>query len=103
MEDMLEKVRKLRKEIEMKNYDTRIEIDGGINAVSYTHLNQRYNKVMAHLQSEQLKGKKQETHVRTKRMKRETRKRNNQMDDFMHKKSRKIVDTCICLLYTSSL
>ena len=28
-------------------------------------------------------------------MKRETRKRNNQMDDFMHKKSRKIVDTCI--------
>ena len=31
----------------------------------------------------------------TKRMKRETRKRNNQMDDFMHKKSRKIVDTCM--------
>ena len=50
---------------------------------------------MAHLQSEQLKGKKQETHIRTKRMKRETRRRNNQMDDFMHKKSRKIVDTCM--------
>ncbi|WP_233513018.1 RNA-guided endonuclease InsQ/TnpB family protein [Absiella sp. AM29-15] len=58
-------------------------------------VNQRYNKVMAHLQSEHLKGKKQETHIRTKRMKRETRRRNNQMDDFMHKKSRKIVDTCM--------
>ena len=32
MEDMLDKVRKLRKEIEANNYDTRIEIDGGINA-----------------------------------------------------------------------
>lgn len=51
-------------------------------------INQFYNKELARLQSLS-KG------VETRRIARLTRKRNNKVDDFMHKSSRYVIDYCI--------
>lgn len=63
-----------------------------INGKGLKSINQFYNKTIAHYQSI---AEKVNNTYRTKRLNRITNKRNNKINDYIHKASRKIVDMCV--------
>lgn len=63
-----------------------------INGKGLKSINQFYNKTIAYYQSI---AEKVNNSYRTKRMNRITNKRNNKINDYIHKASRKIVNMCI--------
>lgn len=63
-----------------------------INGKGLKSINQFYNKTIAYYQ---FIAKKVNNTYRTKRLNRITNKRNNKINDYIHKASRKIVDMCI--------